>query len=88
MAKTANKTNNMPPCSVCGSHLVDLEFQIITRVLDHRAYTFHVCTPCQSKKSQRSLDRTLKRRVTPPFKIEIPPVVVQTAQSEPVMMEK
>jgi hypothetical protein len=88
MAKTAKKTNNMPPCSVCGTHLMELDFQIITRVLDHRTYTFHVCAPCQSKSSQRSLDRTLKQRITPPFTIDVPTIVVQTAQSEPIMMEK
>jgi hypothetical protein len=88
MAKAARKTNNTPPCSVCGSHLIDSDFQIITRTFNHRSFIFHVCSPCQNKHSERAIARTLKKRVAAPYKLEVPTIVVQTSQSEPVMMEK
>ena len=88
MAKAAKKSNNMPPCSVCGSHLIDSDFQIITRNFNHRSFIFHVCSQCQDKHSEKAIARKLKKRVTSPYKLVVPTIVVQTSHSEPVMMEK
>ena len=88
MAKTARKTNNIPPCSVCGSHLADSEFQVVTRTINSRSYIFHVCVECQDKLSENAIARTLRKRVASPYKLKLPEIVVQTSHSEPVMMEK